>query len=1624
MNSDDSSVYTRVKSQLKQLIFTTYASLLQTESHFPMTFRVSFFIIELFQLLHFFFKSQLLIMWSNAAWSNPIQNFLKYFILTSYFSLTTYNTYVIFLYVLSVLFFGIFLASVYIGTTNSQKNRKNRSMGFVFTVVRAFNEILPQVLFTPVLDFFFSFFRCVQNDNNQLVNSLFPEVICYQSDYIMHSFIAGLAFGIFLFYSVLNVLYFYEIRNKAFTAKLRCDMDFYLLLFKVVLEIAFSFLGDNQNIILMGILSFGYMVFFLVNNNAFNYYNDFLQRISISEIAILTWSGIMIVFCKITFDLPFDAYLFVWIVGVGVVILIKFTQIKINYDLLIVNTEALSNDFEAIEILDNLCFLLEEYKKNRNAGIALDGFVEYHKTFCNALSCPSRKEYDITSIKNSTITDNDNKYMLQLSHLISVIFFKALQRFPNCIPLRIRYCIFLLDRMGQKQGALQELLITSGYKLKSGEEFLVFRLKQHIERDIYEENTNSQRLEFNELFLRDILQSLQANIEKSSNLNMEFWNLLSEDCPNLSKLKEIGVKISALNKSIVRNQKVLQNMNVTIPKIQILYSKYLMTIMRDRESSEKVFEKLQETNLHQQNKLLTVYFSEYFHDSSPMVIISADDKTLGYINYVSLSLSSALGYSRSELMNRKVNILMTSLYSSHHDRFIEDYLATLESRILNKETELPVKTKTNYIKKATLCIKVYNTVLQGAQFLGMFKFEKMVKQYCYVICDVIGNILEFSSSCMPALGLDRKKVLKRKIQIQDLIPDFFGNIAAMKNKNGVDLIVHILDREDLKQEEEKSINRLNSNIIMNVYINSEIKFKNTDLLGYFIRLEPKPIYLSAVPRLQIPQTKQEVFRMQFDVRNKMFIGSVNEQNIDSDVRENVNMDDEHLFTTGLPVFNSGLESEIPPKIEVNQQNDDFVDLEINAQKKEYSHGIRTLRLVNNRLMDMEEIKKAENEDEENEEEENLEESPLKLEKGESSAEDRKEIEGEDDRDVDGNYKSLENFKLFLNNKKSRKFNHLTNLKYVGLTLIITLLMLSMIGFFQTKNEMDLRLADNNLIVLSNKRSAETMTILNTINQLFLLNKNWTPKNTLYQEFQLRSILNASIFELSALQKDIQGSQSTCTSLVSTDIKVKFSKANGTFDIDQTTSQLIAKAFNLLTNTSLSDFNENNLDILFIRENSLKYYFDALMDLSDSCFNFVNSKLDHINSLSLIFLIIPTLVILISWTFSFFIVFFGILKFEQEILRMFLCLPIEKVKDLVKESENFHSQFKIGEMEQNDEEGSEKRLFTLEEEIEEEFKVKTSNKKRKKFKIETGKYKMVFIYTFLFFFSFEVYYAGAYVLLNNALNKFSDTMNEFNVTSVTLPMYGYYNNIIREVIIEPAFTTISEGNVTNDLLMMKISDFYDDFYQIQAQHKKNSNYFSTYNSFFSDLFSDSGCNDITDNPFNINCSQFSSSILMQGLMVALPNFFENERYISSLWTYILTNPNVVISDIFNISNSVSPTGNNQLQANLINLLKMDIIEETNILCETFLKGAFKVLIDEFQKDINNSFDSSDLQLLTLLICFLAFLVTTYLFFWIPFMNSLKKDNMETINLLLMIPLRLVKSSNLLLKEIEEKFQQQK
>ena len=79
-----------------------------------------------------------------------------------------------------------------------------------------------------------------------------------------------------------------------------------------------------------------------------------------------------------------------------------------------------------------------------------------------------------------------------------------------------------------------------------------------------------------------------------------------------------------------------------------------------------------------------VNIEDLSNEALPTVMLHSETEKLGVICNVNMALCSMLGYTKTDLLNRKVNILMPELYSRYHDFFLESYLSsTAESRIIN-----------------------------------------------------------------------------------------------------------------------------------------------------------------------------------------------------------------------------------------------------------------------------------------------------------------------------------------------------------------------------------------------------------------------------------------------------------------------------------------------------------------------------------------------------------------------------------------------------------------------------------------------------------------------------------------------------------------------------------------------------------------------------------------------------------------------------------------------------------------------------------------------------------------------------------------------------------------------------
>lgn len=113
---------------------------------------------------------------------------------------------------------------------------------------------------------------------------------------------------------------------------------------------------------------------------------------------------------------------------------------------------------------------------------------------------------------------------------------------------------------------------------------------------------------------------------------------------------------------------------------------------------------------------------------------------------VNLAVAGLFGYTKSEIINRNVKILMPNLYQIHHDSFIENYVSNKDSRLFNKERMVFAKNKAGYAFPIYLMIKPIHSLIHGIQLFGTIRPEQSIKLCGYILCSFTGMI-ETITSC-------------------------------------------------------------------------------------------------------------------------------------------------------------------------------------------------------------------------------------------------------------------------------------------------------------------------------------------------------------------------------------------------------------------------------------------------------------------------------------------------------------------------------------------------------------------------------------------------------------------------------------------------------------------------------------------------------------------------------------------------------------------------------------------------------------------------------------------------------------------------------------------------------------
>lgn len=174
--------------------------------------------------------------------------------------------------------------------------------------------------------------------------------------------------------------------------------------------------------------------------------------------------------------------------------------------------------------------------------------------------------------------------------------------------LKLQYAGFLFDHLHQKQQTLQELFKLEDLNPSFEESFLIYSLmlrlskkkfntflRKHIEKEIIESNrkTNKSGSSFDvldEFAFQTLEKKFKSNIEKSATLHIEFWSLLSEENPELSRLCEVGMRINNLDAVIENDWAKIAKLNIN--SLYRLMAKYLLFITHDSNEANRLMERL------------------------------------------------------------------------------------------------------------------------------------------------------------------------------------------------------------------------------------------------------------------------------------------------------------------------------------------------------------------------------------------------------------------------------------------------------------------------------------------------------------------------------------------------------------------------------------------------------------------------------------------------------------------------------------------------------------------------------------------------------------------------------------------------------------------------------------------------------------------------------------------------------------------------------------------------------------------------------------------------------------------------------------------------------------------------
>ena len=374
--------------------------------------------------------------------------------------------------------------------------------------------------------------------------------------------------------------------------------------------------------------------------------------------------------------------------------------------------------------------------------------------------------------------------------------------------------------MKNKNKAYEQLMLAEKGKPAFYEQFIIYRYQKIIKDNLDEaEESNADIVSL--IAFDNHIQLCEEFMKLSANLHKEFWAELREDQPDLGKLNMIGSNISKNVNEAKDNYYKMQKINPNVPQSIKVFGSFLVNVLNDRTKGQELLKQAKQIKETYRQEMVDKKEDVNIDTSPlPLLTVSAKKQDLGIILTINPLFTTFFGYTKEDLVGKKINHIMPKYYAYVHDRYIKSFIENIYANLRvdgQVESQYIETDQLNYVlhKNGYIFPMTYKVILNLEQmiFITTFRGEATLKSYTYFIVNPAWEIKELSTGAISYFNLEVKTCQSKVVRLDKLIPEIAGSktdvIFQMENevlyfrKEISDLRLQVIVKNDDSDEENK-----------------------------------------------------------------------------------------------------------------------------------------------------------------------------------------------------------------------------------------------------------------------------------------------------------------------------------------------------------------------------------------------------------------------------------------------------------------------------------------------------------------------------------------------------------------------------------------------------------------------------------------------------------------------------------------------------------------------------------------------------------------------------------------------------------------------------------------------------